>query len=103
MDLQVDDYSVIRATNNADFFDYLPVPNSTIPLGVISRSPVIENIDGDDVFSYTNKNPFPWPYDTPPADSSGVTKKDQFSSLPVIYLNINNQEGFLNYYTEPTP
>ena len=51
-------------------------------------------------FLYTNLDPRPWIYATAPPDNSGIRKQEDFRSYPVIYLNINNQEGFLNYYTE---
>ncbi len=101
MGMEIHDYGYINTFSS--FYDYLPLVNSNISLGLNVYSPNIINIDGDDVFLYTNDDPRPWPYTTAPIKGSGDRQNDDFKSYPVLYLRIDNQEGFLNYYTEPTP
>jgi hypothetical protein len=100
-DIEINDYAYIQTFSN--FYDYLPTLGSNLNLGVNSYIPTIENINGDDFFLYTNLDPRPWSYAIAPPDNSGIRQQEDFRSYPVIYLNINNQEGFLNYYTEPAP
>ena len=101
-DIQIDNYIYLKDLGQT-FFDYLPVSGANLSLGINSYNPTIQNIDSHDVFLYTNNDPRPWPYGIAPADSSGIQKKEDLEGYPVIFLNIDNQEGFLNYYTEPTP
>lgn len=97
-DIEINDYAYTVTFSN--FYDYLPFATSNLTLGANIYTPTIENIDGEDFFLYTNLDPRPWLYATAPPDNSGIRKQEDLRSYPVIYLNINNQEGFLKYYTD---
>lgn len=99
MDIQIDNYIYLKDLGGV-FMDYLPVSGANLSLGINSYSPTIQTVDGKDVFLYTNDDPRPWPYGIAPPDNSGIHKKEKLEGYPVIYLSINNQEGFLKYYTE---
>ena len=100
MNMFINDYAYLDKVTADDFYDYLPTAGSTLSLGINTTTPPLELISGDNVFSYTNTNLRPFPYATAIADGITYEKLDRLYSLPILFLQIDNQVGFLNYYTE---
>lgn len=88
-----------RADLSDEFANYMP--QGDWPLGSNSISPTVESVNGLDVVRVTSKIIGSLPYGTignPDTDyRDNVTDN---AVLPFLSINI---EGFLNYYTEPTP
>jgi len=81
-----------------DFYNYMPKGDRVI--GGNTINPILENINGVDVFRVSSLISTPLPLVSAPPN--GDNYADNFKEGVINpFFNITKQEGFLNYYTEP--